>query len=789
MESNLTTDARPTKEAALDGAAALVRVRWYEPLVLLLATLVIFAPIVLHPTNTIYSPYSDILAQHYPFRYLLAKGVREQGRLPLWNPTTFCGMPLIGDPQAALFYPPNWLHVLLPPEIGYRLFGFLILGHLWIGGCGMLAWLSRHGIGPLARIAGALAFMFAGKYFFHVVTPGHVIFLPLMWYPWQLALIDRLLERVTPLRVAGLALLMGMVNTGCHPQLLFYANLFLAAYVVVRLTRTPSRAVPVIGGMLVATLLGAGLAAAHLIPIVDLLDAVIRGEGLSYEDAAKLSLTLPEYITFLLPDRVTIGRWENTSYLGRLSLALVILSAATLRRGPFRREAVFCLLAILFAAWFSMGEHGGLHWFLHHYVPGFGLFRIASRMFLMLGLPAGYLVARAVQGIADGVVTRPMIATAALLALIGLGIGIVDQSRLAWLAACMFTVPLAALVPSLPANVRAVTLTSILFLDLWAFCAPLVQSRPMAVAVPPNPVVEMLRRPYGEQRVYAVNYAKFGMYSVIPVTYATPAGLEELRGFNPLVPRFTFQYLRTGIGQEPLEWKSATSIRNVTINSRPHLDLLNVGAIASNEPLDVPGLSLVHEWGELPVYHFAMDKEGDLTLLPQTYLYRNDQVLPRAFVVGRAEPSSDVAEAIGRIGSFDPKEVVLLADIPQPTAPGAAYQPISVEHDGDRLTLTPTTDQPGYLFLSEMWYRGWKGTLDGQPVPIHRANGVFMAIELPAGTHRVVLRYEPDAYRLGLLVSGITLAAVAGLSIWGICRPSASRRGAEHLPVASLAGS
>ena len=44
----------------------------------------------------------------------------EQGSLPLWNPYAFSGMPLLGDAQTAMFYPPNWLFFVLPGEVAFN---------------------------------------------------------------------------------------------------------------------------------------------------------------------------------------------------------------------------------------------------------------------------------------------------------------------------------------------------------------------------------------------------------------------------------------------------------------------------------------------------------------------------------------------------------------------------------------------------------------------------------------------------------------------------------------------
>ena len=50
--------------------------------------------------------------QFYPWRELAFSELR-QGRLPLWNALVGNGAPLLANYQTAVFYPPNWLNLLL----------------------------------------------------------------------------------------------------------------------------------------------------------------------------------------------------------------------------------------------------------------------------------------------------------------------------------------------------------------------------------------------------------------------------------------------------------------------------------------------------------------------------------------------------------------------------------------------------------------------------------------------------------------------------------------------------
>ena len=57
---------------------------------------------------------------------------------------------------------------------------------------------------------------------------------------------------------------------------------------------------------------------------------------------------------------------------------------------------------------------------------------------------------------------------------------------------------------------------------------------------------------------------------------------------------------------------------------------------------------------------------------------------------------------------------------------------------------------------SEAYYPGWLAEIDGQPAPIVLTNAAFRGIAIPAGKHRVVMRFAPNIW-IGL---GITLLAL-----------------------------
>src|ERR1035441_7799264 len=65
----------------------------------------------------------DFQLMHRFYKFYLRTSIRA-GELPLWNPYVTLGRPFLADPETAVFYPPNWIFILLP-EIP-ALFTFLV---------------------------------------------------------------------------------------------------------------------------------------------------------------------------------------------------------------------------------------------------------------------------------------------------------------------------------------------------------------------------------------------------------------------------------------------------------------------------------------------------------------------------------------------------------------------------------------------------------------------------------------------------------------------------------------
>ena len=65
-----------------------------------------------------------------------------------------------------------------------------------------------------------------------------------------------------------------------------------------------------------------------------------------------------------------------------------------------------------------------------------------------------------------------------------------------------------------------------------------------------------------------------------------------------------------------------------------------------------------------------------------------------------------------------------------------------------KIELEVEAPSAGLVVFNEAWDPGWQATVDGEAVPIHRANLLHRAVEVGEGSHEVVLRYRPRGVRL-----------------------------------------
>ncbi|MFW6084603.1 MAG: hypothetical protein ACODAA_05265, partial [Gemmatimonadota bacterium] len=140
--------------------------------------------------------------------------------------------------------------------------------------------------------------------------------------------------------------------------------------------------------------------------------------------------------------------------------------------------------------------------------------------------------------------------------------------------------------------------------------------------------------------------------------------------------------------------------------------------------------------------------------------------LPRAFVASGWDGADGMPEALRAVfgpGAPDPsrRRVVLEGPVAAaPPNPGESPGRVVAETwEAERVRLITRTTAPAVLVLLDRWYPGWRVTVNGEAAELLRANGVFRAVEVPAGEADVEFVFDPPSVRLG---SGLSFVGIAG---------------------------
>ena len=325
----------------------------------------------------------DILLYFTPYRDYAAAAFRN-GRIPLWNPYSFLGVPFLANPQAAVLYPPHWPLSWLPATKQIYWSAAIHAWFLAFGGYMLMRHWQKSALAGLTTGA-----ILAGSGFYGGLL-GHINQMnAAAWLPWLLLPLFAVgNERKSYARlcaaIAFFALCVAMMLLAGHTQTA-YINLFgIGIWTIIPWRKRVAERLSV---FVAGSLLGALIAAAQLLPTLELSTLGLRSGGLSYGEASSFSLRPLHLLWTLLPSYglVDLGvifgpaYSEFIAYIGLLGLLLATLG---LWRGGGATRAYGLLFAFL-GLFLALGRWNPIYFALYTLVPGFNLFRTPARWMML----------------------------------------------------------------------------------------------------------------------------------------------------------------------------------------------------------------------------------------------------------------------------------------------------------------------------------------------------------------------------------------------------------------------
>ena len=175
------------------------------------------------------------------------------------------------------------------------------------------------------------------------------------------------------------------------------------------------------------------------------------------------------------------------------------------------------------------------------------------------------------------------------------------------------------------------------------------------------------------------------------------------------------------------------------------------------EQLDGTGFPVVNM---LNTKYFIFPLQGGQTLpLP------NPHAMGNAWFVNEVQYVNNANEEIEAIHGLNPSETAVVDKrfeaVVKPMASDSTATIRLVAYEPNYLKYEVDSKTGGTIVFSEIYYPGWRSSIDGQEVPHGRANYILRAMNVPAGKHEVEFSFDPVSLHVTENIATIALGLLA----------------------------
>lgn len=318
----------------------------------------------------------DLTRYYYPTKQILREIV-QNGEFPYWNRYFSAGQPVAANPEHEVFYPFTWLILLPSYYLGYRLH---ILVHIYIGLVGMYAMLRSMELRASAAFFGAFAFGLGGLYL------SYINLLPILfcaaWLPLTCLYVRKFM--LTPsLRAFSLAsLFLGMQFLVGEPTTVMQTGFLIGMYALYRgwhaardAEGSAMSAVPEmlsrVAMIALISIAAIAIGAAQMISAIDHVGDSARSRVFDYSLVRAWSMPWAKFAELIYPNflgHIAIDRvmwyWGGGLYPGmgspflfNIYIGLLVFSLAMAGFFVRPRGGRFVLILCVFSLLMALGGH------------------------------------------------------------------------------------------------------------------------------------------------------------------------------------------------------------------------------------------------------------------------------------------------------------------------------------------------------------------------------------------------------------------------------------------------
>jgi hypothetical protein len=729
---------------------------------------------------------TDFVSFYLGMKQFLYNELRSNHSIPFWNPYVFGGMPFWAHFESTIFYPLDFLFLVMRPEKAY---GYTMLLHVFLTSISMYLLGRSFGFSWFGNLIASIVYGFNGLMMATLHDGQMFRTQSYLWIPLIVWFLNKSIGSRSFAWYAAMAgILWGFQILSGAPQDAFYTSLASILFLVFHY-RSPLQTAQwnlrllTTAGLLF--LVGTGIAAVQLVPSFEFVEHSVRS-AVTYDQATRGSYPLHGLITSILPhffgSYITGNFWVSdvpwsvplyNLYVGILPLMLLMfLPFFTF---PNRKPFAYAITLVIIALVLGLGSHTPFYK-LVYYIPGFDRIRAPAKIIVLWvfawALIAGSLVTHLLSSSKEFLLRRAKWLIFVLPIIVLLDLTLLYRNALT-LEIFSFLIPDSAISTKmadaqlviagqfhrftlfftastillylyarnfLTSKVAGAALFGILLLDLISANHGAVRHNDQVYAWAAETKTNLDASIGQDKSFYRTGSFQYGMGANIEMYL----GYQTVNGYNPLFLSRYYQYINYyRFYRKPVSEGWIVFFYDIFENG-VFMDLLNV--------------------------------KYEISHRTRTYALR-ESCLPRAFIVSESKimDGEEILDTMVR-EDFDPTITVLLEEKSAGNYPPFISMGEKRSHarilgyKPDEITIETDSTHPGYLFLSEVFYPGWKAFVNEQPKSVLRGNYLFRVVEIPAGINKVVLVFEPLSIKLGLGITLLTVLALIGASMPRVLR-------------------
>lgn len=721
--------------------------------------------------------YFDTIREFYPWLEFTVAELKK-GNIPLWNPYNFSGQPHMANYLTAVFYPFTLLYFIFGTINGFSI--MIMLQPLLTSVC-MYLYAKKIGISKLGSLFTALIFAYSSYMtdWLEFGVVGHT----LAWFPLILYSIENLRSGKNAKQLIILTFAISASLFAGYPMdfLFYFSFAFLywiyIAYVDSKTKKLPF--IPFVSRTLPCFAFSILIGGIQLFPAFAYFLKSARA-SIPYDFFINTMLVQPyQLVMTLIPDffgnPVTKNYWLTTSYVGlTLSFGVASLLFASvfifnLRKKDFvihYRETFF--IACLFITYLLIVRTPLTELLYKINIP---LFSTGSPTHLLtIGIFLWSILAG--RGLDLYLQNKEKLLTLipVVLAFVGAWAGIlfipktyqiVALRNAVYSSGIFIAVLMLLILGSRKVNLKK---SIVILIILITICERFIAFQkfnpftPKAYVYPNSDVLTHLQSISGIDRFYGYGTAK------IESNIGTMYQLYSTDGYGAINYAFYNGFIRSS--EDGKIVKQFTTINRSVAEIAPGY---GKDDLPDNQyrlkVIDALGVKYILDRVENPKDNATFPQDRFKRIWDNTdgwVIYENAYAAPRYFLTDKIQyySTDKEFENIFFDPNFNPRESIVLEGRVEPqihVLPAKIKKVDLIRYEPNTIVFRTNTDTPQILYISDTYDNGWKSFIDDKRVETLKANYALRAVEVPPGTHTVVMNYAPNEFTLGVIVSSAGL--------------------------------